>query len=118
VDIFPTLAELCGFAAPHGIAGRSLAPLLRGRPYTAREFAWSEYYFCRNVFTRDDRYVGKPPILMVRTDRWKLNYLTWDRCELFDIEKDPGEFDNRIDDTGNAGTVRELKRIAERMYAS
>jgi choline-sulfatase len=118
VDIFPTLAELCGFDAPRDIPGRSLAPLLRGRHYTPREFAYSEYYFCRNVFTKDDRYVGKPPILMVRTDRWKFNYLSWDRCELFDLKKDPGEFDNRIDDAGNAGIVRELRGIAQRLYGA
>ena len=49
---------------------------------------------------------------MVRTDRWKLNYLSWERCELFDMEKDPGEFRNVIDDPGNAGIVKELTRIA------
>ncbi|HET8548492.1 MAG TPA: sulfatase-like hydrolase/transferase, partial [Bryobacteraceae bacterium] len=116
VDLFPTLADLCGFKPPREIAGRSFASLLRGRRYTPREFAYSEYYFCHNAFTRDDRYVGKTPILMVRTDRWKLNYLSWERCELFDVIADPGEFQNRIDDTANAGVVRELKRIAERMY--
>jgi arylsulfatase A-like enzyme len=42
VDLFPTLAELCGFKAPRDIAGRSLAPLLRGRRHTSREFAYSE----------------------------------------------------------------------------
>ncbi len=71
VDLFPTMAELAGFAAPKGLDGRSFAPLLANLRYTPREFAYSEYYFCRNVFTRDDRYVGKPPILMVRSDRWK-----------------------------------------------
>lgn len=118
VDLFSTLAELCGFAPPRGIHGRSLAPLLRGRRHTPREFAYSEYHFCHNVFTRDNRYVGKPPILMVRTDTWKLNYLRWDRRELFDVAADPGEFHNRIDDTGHAGIARELGRMAERMYAS
>jgi arylsulfatase A-like enzyme len=116
VDLFPTLAELCGFEAPKGVAGRSFAPLLRGKRYTAREFAWSEYDFCHNVFTRDDRYVGKPPILMVRTDRWKFNYLSWGRCELFDMQKDPGEFHNVVDATGNSGVVKELRAIAERIY--
>jgi Arylsulfatase A and related enzymes len=118
VDLFPTLAELCGFNAPRDIAGRSIAPLLRGKRYTPREFAYSEYYFCRNVFTRDNRYVGKPPLIMLRTDRWKFNYLSWDKCELFDVEKDPGEFQNRVDDVGNAGIVQELRKIAERMYGS
>jgi len=118
VDLFPTLAELCGFAAPRGIAGRSFAPLLEGKRFTPREFAYSEYYFCRNVFTRDDRYVGKPPIVMVRTDRWKFNFLSWDRCELFDMEKDPGEYRNCVDDAGNAGIVRELRAQAERVFAS
>lgn len=118
VDLFPTVAELCGFDAPRGIPGRSLAPLLLGKNASTREFAYSEYYFCRNVFTRDDRYVGKPPILMVRTDRWKLNYLSWDRSELYDLEKDPGEFQNRIDDPANAGIIKELTAIARREFAA
>ncbi len=112
VDMFPTLCELCGFKPPTGIDGQSFAASVRGQRHTAREFAHSQYYFCRTVFTADNRFVGKPPILMVRTDRWKLNYLSWERCELFDMEKDPGEFRNVIDDPGNAGIVKELTRIA------
>ncbi len=116
VDLFPTLAELCGQAAPKEVVGRSFAPLMRNERYTPREFAYSEYYFCRKVFTRDDRYVGKPPILMVRTNEWKLNYLSWSRCELYDVRKDPGEFQNRIDDSGCSGVAKELTGIAERMF--
>ena len=118
VDLFPTLAELAGFKAPAGVAGRSFAPLLLGRRQQTREFAYSEYYFCRNVFTRDDRYVGKAPIIMIRTRDWKFNYLSWGRSELFDMRKDPGEFNNVADDSGNAGVVTELRRIAERIHSS
>ena len=117
-DLFPTLAELCGHAVPKEIHGRSFAALIKDRRYVQREYAYSEYYFCHRVFTRDDRYVGKPPILMVRTDKWKLNYLSWARSELFDLQKDPGEFRNCIDDSGNAGVVKELTGIARRMFAA
>lgn len=113
VDLFPTLTELCGLGVPQGIDGRSFASSMLGRRHAAREYAYSEYYFCNRVFTADDRFVGKPPILMVRTDRWKLNYLSWERSELFDLENDPGEFRNAIDDPGNAGIVKELTRIAK-----
>ena len=115
-DLFPTLTELCGIGPIRCLPWRSFAALVQNRRYHPREFAYSEYYFCRNVFTRDDRYVGKPPILMVRTDKWKLNYLSWGRSELFDMEKDPGEFHNRIDDTGCASIAKELMTIARRMY--
>ncbi len=118
VDLLPTLAELCGFEAPTGIDGRSFASSVRDERHAAREFAYSEYYFCRRVFTADNRFVGKPPILMVRTDRWKLNYLSWDRSELFDLRNDPGEFRNAIDDSGNAGIVKELTRIARTTFRS
>jgi choline-sulfatase len=117
-DLFPTLAELCGFSPPKTIAGRSFAPLLTNLRYSPREFAYSEYYFCHNVFTRDNRYVGKPPILMVRTEEWKFNYLSWGRSELFDLRRDPGEFNNVIDETRNAGVAKELRAIAERLYRS
>ena len=112
-----TMAELCGLGTPPGIHGRGFAALVRNQAFEQREFAYSEYYFCRRVFTRDDRYVGKPPILMVRTDRWKLNHLSWERSELFDLENDPGEFHNVIDDSGNAGIVKELTAIAKRLYS-
>ena len=52
-----------------------------------------------------------------RTGRWKLNHLSWERSELFDLENDPGEFHNAVDDSGNGGIVKELTAIANRMYA-
>jgi choline-sulfatase len=116
VDLFPTLTELCGLGAGNGLHGHSFKALMDGRRHTRREFAYSEYWFCRNVFTRDDRYVGKDPILMVRTDKWKFNYLPWSRSELFDLTNDPGEFANRIDDTGVSGVVREMTAIARRQF--
>jgi choline-sulfatase len=118
VDLLPTVAELAGFVPPREVQGRSVAPLLTGKRYTPREFAYSEYYFCRRVFTKDDRYVGKPPMLMVRTDKYKLNYLSWARCELYDLEQDPGEFKNRIDDPNFRSIAKELERAAIRMLNS
>lgn len=118
VDLFPTLTELCGYRAPKTLPGRSFAPLIRNQRYQAREFAYSEYYFCRKVFTSDDRYVGKPPMLMVRTNEWKLNYLPWSRSELYNMQSDPSEFQNRIDDTSCSGVAKELISIAERMFRS
>ena len=115
IDLFPTLTQLCGLGSVK-LPGRSQKALIEGQRHTPREFAYSEYYFCRKVFTKDDRYVGRPPLLMVRTAQYKLNYLSWDRCELFDVQKDPGEFANLIDDPTLSGVVRELKLIAERQF--
>jgi choline-sulfatase len=117
VDLFPTLVELCGLESVKSLHGRSFAGLMRGNAYTPREFAYSEYWFCRKVFTADDRYVGKPPLLMVRTRDYKLNYLSWGRSELFDLARDPGEFENRIDDPALQDVRRELTRIAKRQFA-
>jgi len=122
VDLFPTLSELCGLgdvpASGGRLDGRSFAPLIQGDAYTPREFAYSEYDFCRRVFTADDRYVGREPIRMVRTERWKLNYLDWGRSELFDLHNDPNEFHNVIDHQAHRGVVRELTETAQRLYRS
>lgn len=108
VDLYPLLADLCGLPPPRQIHGRSFAPLLRGEPFTPRQAVFAQYDFCRNVFTRDDRYVGKPPLRMIRTQRYKLNHLDWGRDELFDLAADPGEHCNRIDDPSLSDVADDL----------
>lgn len=116
IDLYPTLSDLCNLPAPPNIHGQSFAPLLRGEPYTPRPHVYSEYDFCHNVFTQDNRYIGKPPILMIRTKNWKLNYLSWSQSELFDLQNDPHEFTNVIHDPTNAHIVQELTTIAQQTY--
>jgi choline-sulfatase len=115
VDLYPTLAELCGLPAPRDIHGRSFAPSVTGGPFEPRSQIYSQYDFCHKVFTKDDRYVGRPPILTVRTESWKLNYLSWDRSELFDLDNDPHEFANVIDDPQNKTVVEELTEAVLRL---
>ncbi len=109
VDLYPALAELCGLPAPTGVHGRSFAPLLTGGAYTARDAVVAQYDFCHKVFTKDDRYVGRDPIRMIRTQRWKLNELSWAKSELYDLQNDPAEHVNRVDDPGLADVVAELR---------
>jgi choline-sulfatase len=116
VDLFPTLAALCGHEVPKGLPGRDFSALVTNKRHSPREYVYSEYYFCKSVFTRDNRYFGRSPIQMVRTDRWKLNYLEWDRSELFDMSNDPHEFRNCIDDPANASVLRELTGIIRREH--
>jgi len=62
VDLFPTLADLCGLPAPAGVDGRSLRPLLEGGAL-AEEPAYMEAV---GVKLEGDR------IAAVRTPEWKL----------------------------------------------
>ena len=48
---------------------------------------------------------------MVRTHRWKLNYYVGHGGELYDLENDPGEWDNLYDDPAHQPIVRELKGV-------
>jgi uncharacterized sulfatase len=88
VDLFPTLADLCGVPAPAGLAGVSLRPLLENP-----DAAWS-----RPAFTQVQR-AGNKMGRSVRTDRWR--YTEWDEgragAELYDHAADPGEFSNLAD---------------------
>ncbi len=102
VDLFPTLADLCGVPAPAGLAGMSLRPLLND-PTTA----WH-----RPAFTQ----VLRPGNLMgrtVRTERWR--FTEWDEgragTELYDHESDPREYLNLALDSRHAATVENLRRL-------
>jgi len=61
VDLTPTILDLCGLSVPDNLAGRSFAPLLRGRPYLEHEAIFATLYYD----------VAYDPMHMVRTPAHK-----------------------------------------------
>ena len=103
MDIAPTLLELAGVAAPERMQGRSLWPLLTGQAQTHRAYVRSEYYRALNPDAPGREHLQGTYGTMIRDQRYKL-VCYHDRAlgELFDLEEDPGEFDNRWDDPAYA----------------
>ncbi len=103
VDIYPTLAELCGLAPPPGLEGKSLVPLLDNP--TA---AWDKPAF--TLVARED-WLGRS----VRTERWC--YTEWDfgrrGTELYDLQADPQESKNLANVPKLASVISKLKKLLE-----
>jgi choline-sulfatase len=117
-DVAPTLLESCGVDGSTtaerfgGMAGESLVPLLegRGRAGEHRSAVRCEYYHALNPDAS-----GRDPDVrfgtMLRTDGYKLVvYHGHDTGELFDLEADPHEFENRWDDPDYRDVREELLR--------
>jgi len=95
VDIAPTLLELAGVPLPERMQGRSLWPLLTGAAVEHRDFVRSEYYRALNPDAPGREHLQGTYATMIRDRRYKLVvYHDRDIGELFDLEIDPGEFDN------------------------
>jgi iduronate 2-sulfatase len=107
IDVYPTLAELCGLTAPAHLQGKSLCPLFDDPQQKWKEAAFSQV-------TRDS---GKIMGRTVRTERWR--YTEWDDgkegVELYDHEHDPHEERNRAADPAQAETVKRLKELLKQM---
>ncbi len=97
VDVWATIQELAGLPVPDDPAyvGRSLLPVLEGEREAVRDEVVVEY----NRFGRLQHQAdGFFPIRCIRTDRWKLCINLFDRDELYDLEEDPHETTNLIDE--------------------
>ena len=105
-DVVPTLLELAGLRIPDETQGRSLRPILLGEAPLDhhREFVRSE---CYDAFNLPDRTFGT----MYRDRRWKLIvYHGHEIGELYDMERDPFEFDSLWDDPEHQAIKMELLR--------
>lgn len=116
VDIYPTLTALAGIAAPEGLAGRDLSPLLED-PLAA----WDEFAITQVLRPADDRLATPVMGCSIRTQRWR--YTEWDEgkqgVELYDHHSDPMEFDNlAMDPDPAARNVIETLRTRLRRFAS
>jgi uncharacterized sulfatase len=107
VDLYPTLAEICGLSKPEGLDGTSLKKLLDDPTAPGKPGA----------YTQVRRAGGKAatPFMgySVRTERWR--YTEWDDgkrgVELYDHDRDPHEFTNLARDEKHAATVKKLKAL-------
>ncbi len=108
VDLYPTLADLCGLEPPPGLAGRSLRSLLDDP-----QAAWD-----KPAFTQVWR--GAFPGHSVRTERWRCT--VWDDgkqgVELYDYDTDPGEQRNLADDPKHAATLASLRELIRKNWAN
>jgi len=109
IDVYPTLAELCGLEAPANLQGKSLCPFLDDPQQKGKEAAFSQV-------TRGKKVMGRT----VRTERWR--YTEWDDgkqgVELYDHEHDPHEERNLAADPAHAQVVKQLKELLKQMKAA
>jgi uncharacterized sulfatase len=115
IDLHPTLADLCGLAAPAGLDGKSLRPLLEDP-----DAAWSKPAFTQvtrgtPTATGEKTKSGQSVIFgrSVRTERFR--YTEWDGgkrgVQLYDHSNDPHENKNVAEAPSHAATVAELKQL-------
>lgn len=80
VDVYPTVAELCGLKMPHAGAGVSLRPVLADPAASIKDAAFT-------LVTRNPKLYAQS----VRTARWRFTRWSDGGTELYDHDADPEE---------------------------
>jgi arylsulfatase A-like enzyme len=126
VDLAPTLAGLCGLAAPDNLQGQSLVPMLRDPAVPGRGWAITQVVrggggrnrpaLTADKSPDDRRYVG----YTLRTPRWR--YTEWDEgrmgVELYDHDADPRELKNLGTDPAFAADRDSLAKLLRQAVAT
>jgi arylsulfatase A-like enzyme len=100
LDIYPTLAELCGLESPDYLDGRSLVPLLKNP-----EAGW-ESTAITGLTSK-----GGPwhPYISIRNEMGRYICYRDGQEEFYDTNKDPHEWTNMIDDSKYASVIKKMR---------
>ncbi|WNC73069.1 sulfatase [Thalassotalea psychrophila] len=106
IDIAPTLLAMAGVKAPDHFDGKSFLNLTQGEAdgKWRNDFLY-EYYWEFN-------YPSTPTTFALRSDNFKLiqYHGIWDTEELYDLENDPREMKNLINDEKYLAVVVEMRK--------
>jgi len=105
IDLYPTLGDLAGIAAPTALEGRSLTPLLRNP-----NAAWNHAALTQvRRGAADNLFMG----YSVRTETWR--YTEWDEgkrgAELYNEVDDRAETRNLASDPGHRTVVDDMQKL-------
>ena len=108
-DIAPTIIDLCDAPKLSGLHGKSFKKLV-----TAGDADWRTEWFYHYNYEKQFPYT--PNVRGIRTDRWKyIRYPHGDgspdrhKAELYDLDSDPDELVNLIDDPAYSNLVADLR---------
>lgn len=102
LDFMPTILELAGIPIPEKVSAKSLVPFLRsGNPETWREALYTQ--------TNGNELYGIQRA--VWNKKWKYVFNGFDYDELYNLESDPYETNNLIDDGKYRDIVRHMCQL-------
>jgi choline-sulfatase/uncharacterized sulfatase len=95
IDLFPTLCDLTGLEIPNTVQGKSFSGIISGQEKWERKNALTENPYRKALSTKHWRYIAN---------------LEGEEDELYDLQKDPWELSNRIQDPDLQDLARDLLR--------
>ncbi|MFO7973347.1 MAG: sulfatase-like hydrolase/transferase [Candidatus Hydrogenedentota bacterium] len=114
IDVAPTMLDMAGVPVPETMQGRPLTEVLTGK--AAPE--WREAFLY--AYYQEGWLPGLPTMFGVRTKRWKyIHYpeVEDDIDELYDLETDPYELDNLVNDPQHQEKLAEMQALLKELLA-
>ena len=110
LDFAETFLDYAGVSIPDDMQGLSLKPLLEGTTEKIRDEIYYQYF----------EYPGSHSVKRhygIRTERYKLIHFYYDidEWEFYNLQTDPEELNNRIDDPASQEIIKDLKERLEKL---